>query len=308
MTHGLSKYAQNPKAAGRYVDERSAFMKERADTMIEAVQELSAARKSTLSEARSFMIAKGYYMIGRVQRVVDVITWIAAERKGMAMFGDADKAAAYADDIVSRAQSSGDFIDKNVLQRGNQAGDFSEIVRSMTALQSYMYAKLNVAKERTQKTNFRDLKQAANWAGDMVMLYAVEGVIVELIRNGLPDDDDEDGVFDDWLALAGSQASSNIFGGIPGVSQIYTEMRGYDAKGVVSGFGESLSRLWGQVSKTWDEDKEVSEPKLIKSAVNVGGFLYGIPSSQINKTMAAINKANNGEEVSALEYLNGPAK
>lgn len=309
MSHGLTKYAANPMAAGKYVDERSAFMKERSDTMIEAIQDLSNARKSTASEIRSYMIAKGYYMIGRVQRIVDVITWIAAERKGMAMFGDAAKAQAYADDIVSRAQSSQEFIDKNWLQRGNQAGDkLAEAVRSMTTLQSYMYAKLNVAKERTQKTNFKDMKQAANWAGDMVMLYAVEGVIVELIRSGLPDDEEEDGVFDDWIALAGKQAAGNVFGGIPGVSQIYTEMRGYDAKGVVSGFGEALERLWGQVSRTWDEDKEVNEPKLIKSAVNVGGFLYGIPSSQINKTMAAINKANNGEEVSALEYINGPKK
>lgn len=45
-----------------------------------------------------------------------------------------------------------------------------------------------------------------------------------------------------------------------------------------------------------------------RSYVNLTGFLLGVPSSQVNKTLDAIEASNEGKEVSPYEYLAGPKR
>jgi hypothetical protein len=302
----LLQYLQNPLDAGRHVNERSPFMQSRALTSVESVQEVMSARAGRVRAGRMAMIRWGYFMISRVQRVVDVITWSAAEAKALSENGgDLDAARQYADDVVSRAQASLDFIDKNAIQRGTlgESHRQSELIASMTSLMSYMIAKQNVAVDRTRRTNFRNVGEAANWAVDMVSLFTAEALLAVIIRGQWPDDDDDDGtVVDDWLALAGLETLGSIAGGVPGLAQLFTELRGYDAKSI-------LGRAWQAVGRAneqlWQGDLDKAA---VKSAVNLGGAFLGIPSAQINKTIDALARRQDGYDVAPYEYITGPAK
>jgi hypothetical protein len=302
----LMQYLQNPLDAGRHVNARSPFMDSRALTSVESVQEVMSARAGRVRAGRMAMIRWGYFMISRVQRVVDVITWNAAEAKALSENGgDLDAARQYADDVVSRAQASLDFIDKNAIQRGTlgESHRQSELIASMTSLMSYMIAKQNVAVDRTRRTNFRNIGDATSWAADMVSLFTVEALLTTIIRGQWPDDDDDDGtVVDDWLAEAGVETLGSLAGGVPGLAQLFTELRGYDAKSI-------LGRAWQAVGRAneqlWQGELDKAA---VKSAVNLGGAFFGLPSAQINKTIDAIARRRDGYDVAPYEYLTGPAK
>jgi hypothetical protein len=303
---GVQRYARRPVAMGRYINEASPFMAQRVFSHVEAVQQVMDAKGSRYVAGRSAMIRWGYWMMGRVQRLVDAATWLGAEARGMELFdGDVAKARAYADDVVARAQGSGEFVDKNPLQRGT-IGDTvrqSEYIRATTALMGYMIAKSNAAYARTKVTNFRSFREGVKWAGDMANLFVVEALIVAIIRGQMPGDDDEDGsTVDDWLAMAAKEGASNLFGGIPGISQAVSELRGYDAKGIVSSAWESVGKAIEQ-AKQGELDKAA-----VKSGVTLAGFATGLPSSQINKTIDAIAAKQDGQDLNAYDYIAGPPK
>ena len=312
MLAGLQRYVRRPLAMTRYATAASPFMASRVKAHVEAVQEVMDARAGRIKQAHSAMIRYGYWMIGRVQQVVDVSTWLAAEAKGLEDFGgDIEKARLYADDVVSRAQGSGEFMDKTALQRGTFGDNVrqSEWIRASTMLQGYMITKHNAIIGRTAKAaqamdgiSGRSVWEGMKWAGDMANLLVIESIIVAIIRGSLPGDEDDDGAADDWLAFMASEAGGAFFGGIAGLGGLVSELRGYDAKGVVataySDFGALLEQTQqGKLDKA-----------LVKASVRVAGDATGIPSGQINKTIDAIAAEQDGKDVSILDYLRGPPK
>lgn len=311
MLRGVFRYAQGPLAAARYVDEASAFMKQRNQSHVEAVLELTNARMPAWKAGRLAMIRWGYWMMARVQRQVDLTTWLAAEELGLERNNnDVAKARAYADDVVARAQASQDFIDKNALQRGTLGANNrqSELIAATTQLMSYMMAKVNVAYDRTRVTDFKSFGQSARWAMDMVSLFTLEGVLVAIVRAGLPEDDDEEDnlfersgtVVDDWVGLVTVETLGSLLGGVPGLAQMFSELRGYDAKGTVA-------RAWQAVGRAVEQAKQGElDAAAIKSGVNVAGVVTGAPSSQINKTISAIDAKRKGDDVHPYHYLSGP--
>ena len=243
-------------------------------------------------------------MIGRVQATVDVATWIAAERVALDRGDSVAKARAYADDIVSRAQSSGDFIDKTAIQRGTLSEGMrqSEIIRATTVLQSYMTAKWNAAYERTARADLRSLRGGMAWSMDMLSLFVVEGLVAAIIRGQWPEDERDDGFLDDLASMATEEGLSALMGGLPGLSIAASELRGYDSKGVLADAFEAVGRSWTEIGQG------ELDGAFWRSQVTLAGFAFGIPSSQLNKSLQAIEAAGEGDEVSPLEYLTGPAK
>jgi GGDEF domain-containing protein len=302
-----AQFITSPKKMTRYVRESSQFMRVRMDTHVEAVQEVLNAEAGRFAAGQATMIRFGYWMMGRVQQQVDVATWLAAEAQGMRLFdNDVDKARQYADDLVARAQSSSEFIDKSPLQRGNLgSANQSELVKGLAVLSSYMLTKGNAAYQITRQTNFRSPTQAFKWAANMVMLFTVEALIGVWIRGKWPDDDDDedgDGMADEILALAATETLTGLVGSIPGGGVMTSELRGYDATGVVAS-------AWGEVYKLQQQAEQGEIDRgLVRAAVNVSGVTMGLPSAQINKTIDAVTASADGEDVSPYEYLTGPSK
>lgn len=307
---GIGQYLGKPRAMTRYVREASPYMDSRLRTHIEAVQTVMDAEAGRFSAGKAAIIRFGYWMIGRVQGLVDTVTWLAAEQAGMAKFGnDVGRARAYADDVVTRAQGSGEFIDKSPLQRGTLGDNVrqTEWIKATTALQGYMIAKGNLAYEQTRKANLRNPRQAMKWAADMVMLFSVEGLLTAALTAKLPNDDDDDGLWDDLGEWAIKDALATFFGVIPGGGVLVDQFRGYDSSGVVAGAWRAYAELLEKL--TPGEDGEVNLDKgVAKAAVSAAGVTLGLPSTQINKTIDAIAARADGRDVSPYEYLTGPKK
>jgi hypothetical protein len=207
--------------------------------------------------------------------------------------------------VVKRAQGSGSFEDKNSIQRGSLGESVrqSEFVRGMTVLMGYMMAKNNVVVEQAYKAKKKGgIAGAAGMAGAMVELFTVEILILAAIRGNWPEDEDEDGMFDDLLTFAAKESALGLLGGIPGISQLGSEIRGYDAKGILANLFEEYGNLAEQVDQG-DADKA-----LLKSVVNTAGLMTGVPSGQVNKTIDALAAAEDGQDVALHEYIIGPKK
>lgn len=307
---GIGQYLRRPRAMTRYVREASPYMDSRLRTHIEAVQAVMDAEAGRFAAGKAASIRFGYWMIGRVQGLVDTVTWLAAEQAGMVKFeNDVARARAYADDVVTRAQGSGEFIDKSPLQRGTLGDNVrqTEWIKATTALQGYMIAKGNLAYEQTRKANLRNPRQAMKWAADMVMLFSVEGLLTAALTAKLPKDDDDDGLLDDLGEFAIKDALATFFGVIPGGGVLVDQFRGYDSSGVVAGAWRAYAELAEKL--TPGEDGAVDVDKgVAKAAVTAAGVTLGLPSTQINKTIDAIAARADGRDVSPYEYLTGPKK
>ena len=301
----LRVWMASPKKMTAYAREHSPFLDARLRTHIEAVQTVMDAEAGRIAAGKSAMIRFGYWAIGRIQGIVDTVTWLAAEQVGARKFhGDMDKARAFADDAVTRAQGSGEFIDKSMLQRGTFGDNVrqSEWVKATTALQGYMIAKGNLVYSRTSNTRFKDPAQASRWAMDMLMLFTVEGLVTAMIQGKLPDDEDDDGAADDWAGFLAGDFASAVVGVIPGGGTVVSAAKGFDTGGVVAGAWKAYGDLVEQVADG-ELDKGVR-----RAAVNVLGVTLGFPSNQVNKILDAIEADADGKDVSPYEYIAGLTK
>ena len=312
-----------PNSVWAYVDAASPFMRDRNGQVTDGVQQVASARAGRFGAGRAAAERLGWAMIARLQRVADVITWLAAERKGLRDFdGDVARARAYADDVVIRAQSANDFIDKPAVIRGNLGQNVrqSELVRSLVPFMSYMLAKGNIARERYQGTRFRDPVQVLRFGAQMVQLFAVEAMLMALIKGGLPDDEDEDPAAwgygtaaDEWVAFIGRETVLGFVGTIPVLSQLATEGRGYTAQSpaeraadIVGRFGKEGAEVF--VDEDGDGYVDGVDRAAAKVAVDLLGVTLGAPSSQINVTLDAVWDAAEGEDVAPLDYVIKPEK
>ncbi len=295
----LSKSWHGPNSVWNDIREKSAFMRERFGQIPDAVEAVQSQRAGALSAAHSAMIRWGYVPMARVQMIADAATWLAGERVGLKKFdGDVDKARAFADDLVQRAQSPESFFEKSAISRGtlNENLRQTEIVKASTMLLSYMIAKGNVAREKYQATSFTSPMQVTKFTLEMVQLFAVEAMISSLVRGGLPDDDDDDGVADDWFAYITKEVSLGYVSTIPMLAQLATAGRGYTPQSVMDRSWEALKDAAG----AWFDGNIDRED--VKGVVTISGLATGAPSSQINTTADALWRVHDGQDVSPLDF------
>lgn len=306
MTRLLVSPWTGPNAVAARVDAASPFMRQRGQTSVEAVRKVERA---LAGKRDSYVMRHAWYMMARTQRIVDMVTWLGAEAKGLDMFdGDVAKARAYADDAVQRAQASGEFSDKSALERGTFGDNVrqSELVKSSTALMSYMIAKGNVVYERTRQTNFRNPAQVGRLGMDLVSLLVIENLLIAVLRGGLPSDEDDDGLADDVALWFAKEGILGFLGTIPLISQSATSLRGYDAQGVIERLSKTGKRVIdAAVDASEGEELTASDAK---AAVSLAGMLTGLPAAQTNRTLDAVLANENGEDVAAHEYVMGLRK
>src|SRR3546814_19418880 len=107
---GVTRYLRRPVAMTRYVTEASEMMRERATTHVEAVQRVMDAEAGRLKAGPAAMLRWGYFLLGQIQRTLDVSTWLAPAATGLELFaGDVDRARSYADDLIVRAKATQEF-------------------------------------------------------------------------------------------------------------------------------------------------------------------------------------------------------
>lgn len=293
------------------IEEKSPFMRTRGDSFNKDIRDtMTAMRGSGWMEAvleripgvnrYSQQVAetvKQSLMGGIVatQRAVDGIVWMGAYQKGKQQFSSDSEAIQYADSMVARTQASGIFSDRTAFERGtidNQTRQ-SEFVRLWTTMGSYMFAKGNIAYEKTANVDFRDPAQVLRWMHDMFMLFAFEAILIGLMRGFMPDEDDEE----TKAGFIAEETLYTVMGTMPIIREGASALSGFQGGGVLGSFWADAAKV-----KTQAAQGEVDAP-LLKSLNNVGGTLFRYPSSQTNRVFESLWRDMNGEDVSTMDYL-----
>lgn len=300
---------------------KSLFMRDRATTFNKDIFDLYNDPRlgpvaSRWTEIRNDWIAPaGFWLMTKVQSfLVDVPTWLAGYQQGLRKFpGDEAKAIAYADDIVKRSQASGIFSDRSAVERGSASMRLrqNEFLRLFTTLGSYMFAKFNVAYERTGRArqviereglSLRSAQEAVSWTVDVAFLFTLEAVLYGAIKGRLPDeedDEDDDGMTDEWAAYLAKETALSFMSTMPFVRDIGSVLTGFGGGGAYGAITEELAKPLIQAGQG-----EV-DAALVKSVISATGLFTGLPAGQINRAVDAGWRQAEGEDVSPAEYLLG---
>ncbi len=314
LAKGMLSYAKDRGAAINDIMARSDFMKERSNTFNKDIHDIMGDVKVGPKEGpykrfmQETMAPAAFYLMTRTQfLVVDVPTWLGAYEQGVNDNGMTEaEAIQHADRTVARAQASGIFADRSPIERGTISPNTrqNDVVRMFTTLGSYMFAKANVAYERTGKTDFADPKEILSYAFDMTLLFTFEAVLYHALKGTLPggEEDDDKNKAAEWAKFLASETLFSVMGTMPFIRDAASPLKGFDAGGAYGSIMETLTKPFAQAA-----DGEIDKA-FVKSLVDSGGMLLHLPSAQLNRAIDASWRASEGEEVSPMEYLMGKKK
>ena len=284
---GIAKYLGNPMGLTRTVNGMSSFMANRARTRFRELNELRNQVQDQ-SAFNEFVGRYAYFMMMRVQQVVDVPTWWGAYEKAIAAGNEETRAVALADQAVIDAQGGGQTKDLSAIERGGPA------LRLFTVFYSFMNTALNLGVAQTMGANTP--AKRAKLAVDYLMLYTVPAVLGYALKAALTPGDSGD---DDLVELAKKLAAEQLsylmglmvvvreFGE---VAKIVTGNSSFGYQGPAGVRAISDAQKFGQQAMQGEFDDAFR-----KSAVNLIGDFTGLPAAQINRTMTGIKALADGE-------------
>lgn len=284
---GIAKYLGNPLGLTRTVHEMSDFMANRARTRFRELNELrnQVQGQSTFNE---FIGRYAYFMMMRVQQVVDVPTWWGAYEKAIAAGNEETRAVALADQAVIDAQGGGQTKDLSAIERGGPA------LRLFTVFYSFMNTALNLGVAQTMGANTP--AKRAKLAVDYLMLYTVPAVLGYTLKAALTPGDSGD---DDLEEIAKKLAAEQL-GYLMGLMVVVREFN--EVAKMVTGnpsFGYSGpaglrvitdAHKFGQQAMQGEFDDAFR-----KSAFNLIGDFTGLPAAQINRTITGTQALAEGK-------------
>ncbi len=294
---GIAAVAQSPLLSMKMVNEKSDFMANRSRTQFRELNELRNMVQGDSVAMRRIKMGT-YFLMMRMQRMVDVPTWIGAYEKALYEGRDEDTSIALADQAVIDSQGGGMLKDLSRVERGG-AG-----LKLFTVFYGYMNTVYNMAAVQTMTA-----KNKGKLAADYAMLFVVPVVLGQLIRKAMvPKTEDEP---EDLEAIARKLAAeqlsylmgtmvivrefgeiSKIVAGAEGPRMGYGGPAGLRAVGETYNFATQASQ--GEFDKAFR-----------KSAVNLIGAFTGLPSAQINRTLDGLDALYEGETENVLAPATG---
>jgi len=299
IARGMKQYMAHPLASSELVNEKSKFMVDRGRTMQREINEVINVVRA--GKNVSALEASYFYLIGKMQRTVDIPTWLGAYEKACASLKlesavDAaarkeieDHAVALADQAVVDSQSGGQLKDLAKVQRGGP------LFKLFTNFYSYFSATYNLNVESYRKTSFKSPSEVGIFAADMLILNTLPVIfslaLKEALKGGCADDDME--------CLADRFAHEQL-GFLMGQMILLREAgAGVDVAFGGAGYGYKgpaglrfFGDLYSLGQQTGQGDADMA---LFKAANQVGGALLHYPAGQINSTLEGIMAIENGD-------------
>ena len=287
---GLSQYTTNPIKATRTAMEQSEFMRNRGNTRLREIREVAATINGA-GNVRKFLNKYSYWLMMKMQQVVDTAIWHGALAKAMDSGKDLDTAIKLADQAVLDTQGGGQIKDLSEFERG------SNTQKLFTVFYAYMNTALNqgFVEVKTQKSK-------AKLAANLMMIYVIPNALNAMMKSALiPGDDDED------LAkkLAKEQISFllGLFVGGREMAQLANIITGGRFYGYA---GPSGLR---PIDDTYKFAQQAAQGEIdhafVRASINLLGDVYGIPSAQINRAIKGAEALQNDETDNPAALLFG---
>ena len=287
---GLSQYTTHPIKATQSAMEQSEFMRNRGNTRLREIREV-AATINGVGKIRKFLNKYSYWLMMKMQQIVDTAIWHGALAKAMDSGKDLDTAIKLADQTVLDTQGGGQIKDLSAFERG------SNTQKLFTVFYAYMNTALNqgFVEAKTQKSK-------AKLAANLMMIYVVPTALTAMMKSALiPGDDDDD------LAkkLAKEQISFLlglfVFGReLTQLANIATGDRFYGYAGpsglrpIDDGFKFVQQAVQGEFDSAF-----------VRASVNLLGDAFGLPSAQINRTIKGAEALQDDETDNPAALLMG---
>ena len=287
---GLSQFTTHPIKATRTAMEQSEFMRNRGNTRLREIREVAATINGA-GKIRKFLTKFSYWLMLKIQQIVDTSIWHGALAKAMDSGKDLDTAIKLADQTVLDTQGGGQIKDLSEFERG------SNTQKLFTVFYAYMNTALNqgFVEAKTQKSK-------AKLAANLIMIYVIPNALNAMIRSALiPGDDDED------LAkkLAKEQISFllGLFVGGREMAQLANIMTGDRFYGYA---GPSGLR---PIDDTYKFAQQAAQGEFdsafVRASVNLLGDAFGLPSAQINRTIKGAEALQDDETDNPAALLMG---
>jgi hypothetical protein len=274
------------------VHARSEFMRHRADTFTREVNEI---RATVYAPKKAALQSTYFYLIAKMQMMVDIPTWLGAYEKAIASGADEAKAVALADQAVRDSQGGGGISDLAQIQRGSQ---FQQL---FTNFYSYFNVTFNLTAERFHETDFTNPIEVGFFMVDMLLLYSVPVAYSVLLKSVLiGGEDDEEKI----AAKLAREQVSYLLGTVVGLRELSSVAAGF------AGYsGPAGTRFFSDVAKTIKEMSQGEvDTALVKAANSAAGAVLHYPAGQVNRTMEGIIALQDGETQNPAVLLFGPQK
>lgn len=287
---GLSQYTTHPIKATKSAMEQSEFMRNRGNTRLREIREVAATINGA-GKIRKFLTKYSYWLMLKIQHIVDTAIWHGALAKAMDNGKDLDTAVKLADQTVLDTQGGGQIKDLSEFERG------SNTQKLFTVFYAYMNTALNqgFVEVKTQKSK-------AKLAANLIMIYVIPNALNAMIRSALiPGDDDEDLV----KKLAKEQISFllGLFVGGREMAQLANIMTGDRFYGYA---GPSGLR---PIDDTYKFAQQTAQGEIdhafVRASINLLGDVFGIPSAQINRTIKGAEALQDDETDNPAALLMG---
>ena len=286
---GLSAWLSNPRAAARSANEQSDFMANRSRTRFRELNEVANTLNG--NKVRLFLNRYAYWLMMKVQQVVDTVVWHGALAKALSEGYGQESAARLADQSVLDTQGGGQVKDQSALERG---GNLSKL---FTVFYSYMNAALNqgVVQIYTQQDRMR-------LAAELLLIWVIPNVLTVLMKEALvPGDDGED------LAkkLAKEQISFmlGLFVGareLSSLGAIVTGSKDFGYSGVGGTRVISDALRFAKQARQGEADEA-----FVRASINFSGSLFGLPAAQANRSLKGYRALKEGKTNNPAALLFG---
>jgi len=314
MAKGIAETFKNLNSASELVNSKSSLMKNRDITMNREVRDVLDRIRT--NEGLNAVTGSYFSLIGKMQRVVDIPTWLGAYEKALhdlklenAVSAEEraqieSDAVAMADQAVIDSQSGGQLKDLASIQRGHPG------LKLFTNIYSYFSATYNLNIEALRRTNFRSPTDVALLAGDLVLLNIIPVLFATALKEMTKGKCGDD--LDCLVKSYGYEQAGYMFGqmillrdmGSAALVAAGGDQYGYSGPAGLRFFSD-LYKAGVQVNQG-----ELDWP-LFKSLSNTTGVLLHLPTGQVNTTLEGIMAVENGDVdgVSILPaLLFGPPK
>jgi GNAT superfamily N-acetyltransferase len=299
IANGVKAVVTNPVKTHEWIMENSPMMRNRAKTLNREINEI--VNQVRAGKALTNLQASYFYMIGKMQIMIDMPTYVGAYEKALAEL-DYDKAGSederkaieakahlFAGQTVIDTQTGGEIKDLAGVQKGSQGQ------KLFTNFYSYFSAlyNLNVENFRTKKltnpTEFADFVTTALLLNVMPVIYSV--ALKNLLKGECAWDDTEC-----LLNRYKSEQMSAIFGQMIGVRDIGIAAdvaTGGDAFGYS---GPPSLKFFSEIYKFGQQvDQGEADMPMFKALNSAGGILFHYPAGQINSTLEGMMAIERGE-------------
>lgn len=241
-------------------------------------------------------------MIGIMQRVADVPTWLGSYEKHMAANpADEARAIALADQAVLDSQGGGNIKDLAEVQRGG------ELAKAYMVFASYSVTVNSALGKAYQRMGSRSIAEQLQLLTQVATLYVVPALLTETLRCGVgrANCDDPETFL---LKVAGQSLTTGLngivwareaAGAVPILFDWDAGPRGYEGPASSRPF-QTLYTLGMQLRQgKIDEGLE-------KAAFQTAGIIWGFPAAQVQRSVDGFVALEEGRTSNPLALLFGP--